>query len=78
MKILEQSSSDSEIAPPIPNKVLNLKDNSVFGGKGPVPKLDLTKAKKIQEINAKKSTQQIQPAQPSLADLKALDKLKRY
>ena len=62
----------------MPNKVLNLKDNLTLGGKSPVPKLDLTKAKKIQEINAKKSTQQIQPAQPSIADLKALDKLKKY
>ena len=64
----------------MPKKVLNLKDNSTLGGKVmPVPKLDLTKAKKIQEINAKKSTQQqVQPAQPTSADIKALEKLKTY
>jgi hypothetical protein len=73
-------SDDSEIPDPMPNKVnLHIKDFS-SGNKLSltVPKLDLTKAKKIQEINAKKSTQQAQPtAGVSSVDAKALEKIKQ-
>ena len=85
-KFLEESSSDSnELSPinsPLPDKVQKTKNfdtesknnnniNGKFGIK--IPKLDLTQAKKIQEINAKKSTQQAMPK----ADAKVYEKYQK-
>ncbi len=65
---------NSPLPSPLPDKVgggLN-----AIMGKSPVPKLDLTKAKKIQEQNAKKINQQPQ-AQNVPLDPKAMDKVKQ-
>ncbi len=85
-KFLEESSSDSnELSPinsPLPDKVQKTKNfdtetkNNNTNGKFNlrVPKLDLTQAKKIQEINAKKSTQQAMPK----GDAKVFEKYQKY
>jgi hypothetical protein len=41
---------------PLPNKINNLPNKNSLKVEQSLPKLDLSKAKKIQEINAKKST----------------------
>jgi hypothetical protein len=58
---------------------LNLGGIGKLGGsKAPVPKLDLTKAKKIQELNAKKIGEQAQPQNQQHADPKIIEKLQQY
>ena len=56
----------------------DLKSKNNMMKKGPpgikIPKLDLTQAKKIQEINAKKSTQQAQPK----VDNKVFERFHKY
>jgi hypothetical protein len=66
--------SEDSLSPansPLPDKV----DKGSAGMKMAIPKLDLTKAKKIQEINAKKSTQPA-PNQPVAGDPKLIDRIK--
>lgn len=61
-------------SPHIPDKVENHKPHM---GKAPVPKLDLSKAKKIQELNAKKIGEHHPPAQNQAVDPKLYDKLQK-
>lgn len=65
---------------PLPDKVQpGAGKTQVPSTKVNIPKLDLTKAKKIQELNAKRSTQQLQQTQnPNGADPKVMEKMKRY
>jgi len=51
-----QKNQRSDTTPDLKTKILNKKGPQIK-----IPKLDLTQAKKIQEINAKKSTQQAMP-----------------
>lgn len=70
---------DNSPLPSLPDKVgtgLGINLGSPNNLKSPVPKLDLTKAKKIQEQNAKKITQQSQPQNLEF-DPKAADKVKQ-
>lgn len=76
-KFLDDSSESDQLSPmnsPFPEKVpknkkersdttpdLKVKNPNKKGPPIKIPKLDLTQAKKIQEINAKKSTQQAMP-----------------
>ena len=64
---------------PLPDKVQpGAGKTQIASTKVNIPKLDLTKAKKIQELNAKRSTQQLQQNQnPNGADPKVLEKMKR-
>lgn len=65
---------NSPLPSPLPDKVHNMDNQS----KAPVPKLDLSKAKKIQEQIAKKITQpQIQQANEN-PNPKYLNKINQY
>ena len=63
---------------PLPDKVNLKKDSSKMQLKKGIPKLDLTKAWKIQDINAKRSTQQAQQAQGNLFEGKFAEKIKKF
>jgi hypothetical protein len=55
----------------------NNNNNKPTMGKAPVPKLDLSKAKKIQELNAKKIGEQPQAQNNQPVDPKLYDKLQK-
>lgn len=79
--MLGPSDSESEIdqiPSPLPNKV-QMKMN--LQAKAAIPKLDLTKAKQIQDYQAKKSTMQQQEAQLKQSqtfDPKLQEKVQKY
>jgi len=77
MKLVQPGPGLDENSPlpsPLPDKVHNTDNQS----KAPVPKLDLSKAKKIQEQIAKKITQpQIQPTNENL-NPKYLNKINQF